>query len=373
MKKRFMVLVLIIAISLIISVSAFLIAKNTSNSPPTGPITCNILQENPGGINIVFFSTEEQAKEYMDYLLSVIPFDKNKEKFSFYFITPEQYQPDCTIYQGIALLCQSSDLTKAASACPNDYVMVLGEQPASIRSSAFKGVMSLNTNHPITVFAHEFGHVMANFAEEYLSEGASIPRGSENCQKKCSDFNKFLGKFGCSQECTNSNYYREFENGFMRSLNADRYGSYDELLMQDAINNQYHGSSITGKVTSTTSSCQNQQYYLVEQDDEEKFTVTLNKGCPNGGKNYGDFTYEIKDSSGNILSENLLPSNTLFTTDSNSDGKITSPKIQTNLPISFTIPATQTNKEDSLTIFNENKEVIYQTSLVGIGARPCKN
>lgn len=371
MKKRFLILISIITISLIVSVSAFLIAKNASNSPPvTGPITCKTLQENPGSINIVFFATEEQAKRYIDYFLSIAPFDKNKEKFSFYLITPDQYKPDCEIYQGIAILCQSSALTKVAAACPNDYILVLNEKSSSIRSSAFKGVMSLNTNHPLTVFAHEFGHVAANFAEEYLTEGASIPNGG-NCQKKCSDFNKFPGEFGCSQECTDSNHYREFENGFMRSLSAPRYGPYDELLMQEAIEKQFRKGTITGNAISTTSSCEDQEYYLIEETSQG-FKTTLKQGCPSGRPGFGSSYYQITDPAGNILSEKNLDSNTLFTTDSNSDGQITAAPQMIDNSVSFTIPANEKNQDETLTVYDDKNNVVYQTSLTGIGSRPCK-
>ncbi|MBS3077658.1 hypothetical protein J4233_05305 [Candidatus Pacearchaeota archaeon] len=380
MKKRFVLLVSIIAISLIVSVSALLLAKNANNSPPANSsIACKVIQENSGGINLVFFAAEEQAKKYSNYILTVEPFANHKDKFSFYYITPGQFSPACEIYQGIAILCQSSALTKAASACPNDYIIVLGEEPSSIRSSAFKGVMSLNINHPLTVFAHEFAHVFDNFAEEYSSPGASIPRESENCQKKCSDFKKFpenTENYGCFKECTNADYYREFENGFMRSLNANRYGGLDENLLNEKILNQYRGKSdgnaITGKAISTAEDCANQQYYLVEQT-EKGFVTTLETGCPNGARTFGDSTFQVKDASGNTVVETSVHSDILFTTDYNPElnGQITAVPQIIDTPIMFTIPAT--GKENSCKLVNADGNTLYQTSLAEVGATPCKN
>lgn len=373
MKKRFVLLGSIIVISLIVSVSAFLIAKNTNNSPPlNSELTCNIIQENPGGINIVFFAEEEQAKKYSDYFLTVAPFNKHNDKFSFYFITPEQYKPACNLYQGIALLCQSSELTKAASVCPNDYIVVLESRPSSIRSSAFRGVMSLNTNHPFTVFAHEFAHVFDNFAEEYSSPGASIPRESENCQKKCENFREFregLKDYGCHKECTESNYYREFQNGFMRSLQADRYGNLNENILEEEVMNQYDPpSKITGNVISTASSCQSEKYFLITQTEND-FAISKERGCLNGAKTFGDETVIITDKTGQI-SQTKTHSNILFTTDLTSSREITAaPKI-VKLPKVITVPST--GNEETLSLLDQNTEPIFQATLSETGASPCK-
>ncbi len=372
MKKRFVLLISVIAISLIISVSAFLLAKTASTSPPSNnPIECNILHENAGGINIVFFATKEQAEKYSDYLLSVEPFSKHKDKFSFYFITPDQYSPECNLYQGIALLCYSSNVIRAASACPNDYIVALGNQPSSIRSSAFRGVMSLNINHPLSVFTHEFYHVFDNAAEEYSSPGASIPRGSENCQRKCEDFRQFPGfegKFGCHQECTTSSYFREFENGFMRTLNADRYGQHNELILDEEVKNQFRGStSITGRPI-YQSPCAAQQFYLIEFGEE--LTKEIIEGCAPSGPRFGDNTYQITDAVGEIISEGPTHSDILFTTDFTESGEITAAPQIVKVPLIITSPAT--GREQTLEVFNESGRTLFQTELRDIGGRPCK-
>ena len=372
MKRLFIILISVIVVSLIVSVSAFLISKTANTSPPgNNPIECNILKENPGGINIVFFSTEEQAKKYSEYLLSVEPFSGNKDKFSFYFITPDQYVPECNLYQGIALLCYSSDVIRAASVCPNDYIVALGNQPSSIRSSAFKGIMSLNINHPLSVFAHEFYHVFDNAAEEYSSPGASIPRGSENCQRKCSDFRKFpqySEEFGCHQECTDTSYYREFESGFMRTLNADRYGPHNELILDEEVQRQFRGStSITGRLI-YQSPCTAQQFYLVEFGEEVAKEII--EGCAPGGPKFGDYTYRVTDSSGITIHEDFTHSDILFTTDFTESGEITAAPQIVKVPLIITSPAT--GREQTLEVFDESGRTLFQTGLEDIGGRPCK-
>jgi hypothetical protein len=372
MKKRFIVLVAIIAISLIVSVSALLIVKNASNSPPQkNQISCNVLQENSGGINLVFFATEEQARRYVDYFLSVEPYASNKNKFSFYYVTPEQYKPDCSIYQGIAVLCQSSDLTKTASTCPNDYTIVLdGKQPASIRSSYFKGVLSLNLNHPSSVFIHEIGHGLANLAEEYDNPG-SLPKGQKNCKQSCEDFNEFPGEFGCFKGCTNNNYCRECEDCVMRTLSSEEYGKYNSLLVQDEINSQFRGSNtITGNVISSID-CSEQSFYLVQIDNQGDIQKELVQGCAPGRNRFGSSYYQVTDSSSNIISEGNLDSEMLYTTDLTETGEITAiPEIPKDIPEIITVPTT--GNENEIKVFDENKNMLFQTTLTGVGTSPCK-
>ncbi|MFH1801825.1 MAG: hypothetical protein ABH864_00050 [archaeon] len=371
MKKKVIILGAIIIVSLIVSISATILTKSSNNSPPDGPITCHTIQENPGGINIVFFSIEDQATEYSDYFLSVAPYNNHPEKFNFYYISPEDYVPECERYQGIAILCYSREIVQAASACPNDYIVVLREEPSSIRSSAYRGVMSLNLNHPLTVFAHEFYHVFDNAAEEYSLPGASIPSKSENCQKACEDFREFpehQGEFGCYQTCTESNYYREFENGFMRSLQADRYGLHNELILEEEIYNQFEGDiSLSGFATQEDNPCDKQEYYLIEGEQK-----TLEKGCAQQGATFGP-TAQIEYKLGET-EEIQLPSNDLFITDYNpTPGAIItaeSPQ-EVDLPLVVTIPSS--GQEQSIIIPDSQGNPGLQISLIGIGAHPCKN
>jgi hypothetical protein len=371
MKKKFIILGAIIVVSLIVSISAAILTSNASTSPPSeGPITCNAIQENPGGISIVFFSTEEQATEYADYFLSVVPFDRHPDKFSFYYITPEDYKPECERYNGVATLCYSKEIIQAAAVCPYDYIVVLEDEPISIRSSAYRGVMSLNVNHPLTVFAHEFYHVFDNAAEEYYSPGANIPRESENCQSSCGDFRvfpEFEGEPGCYETCTEENYYREAENGFMRSLQASSYGQHNELILEEEIGNQFKGGlQLSGFVTQAASSCAEQEFYIVE----EGAGAEVVRGCTPGGKMFGP-PAELEYKSGETK-EVDVHSDLIFITDYDpTPGAVImaeSPQ-EVHLPLVTTIPKTGQESQIIIPYGDESSSV----SLIGVGARPCKN
>ncbi|MBU0976935.1 MAG: hypothetical protein KKD18_00795, partial [Nanoarchaeota archaeon] len=286
MKKRTILLATFIAICLIVSVSALLIVNaNTNNSPPiNGQITCHALKENPGGINIVFLASEEDAKKYSDYLLTIVPFSEYRDKLNFYYIPPTEYKADCSLYQNIAVLCNSKENIKAASVCPNDIRVILVSKPASIRSSALKGTLSLNTEHPLQVFAHEIGHGIAYFAEEYLSPGSTLPKGAGNCLKNCEEIQNLPNSknYGCYPECTTSDYNREFPEGIMRTLHAERYGNLDENLLREKIEKASQKTTVTGLAIGDEKPCSEQQFYLIEGS-----SVELVQGCPPGE----DFQY----------------------------------------------------------------------------------
>ena len=195
-------------------------------------------------INLVFFSPEDEAQKYSDYLVNSEPFKEYHDEFNFFFI--DSYKPDCELYKGIAIYCHSKELIKKAASCPYDYIVVLDEMDHQIRSSAYKNVMSINSQHPMSVFLHEFGHSFSNLAEEYTP--AKIPRGSKNCQRDCS---KFKGETnGCFEGCSKSHYYRSVENGVMRTLSTDDFGIYNDDLISTLIENSVPKDlQITGAVT----------------------------------------------------------------------------------------------------------------------------
>jgi|GEM_PF-1223851 len=256
---------------------------------------CNTLISNEEGvINTVFFSTKEQAEEYSNYLLNSLPFTDYKKAFNFYYITPEQYSPECEIYKGIAALCYNSELIKKSASCPNDFIVVIDKQSINIRSSAYLNVMSLNSKHSLNVYLHEFGHSFANLAEEYVP--ARIPRGSENCQRSCEDFDGEIN--GCYQECSNSDYYRTIESGVMRTLFSSEFGVFNSRNIIEIIESKYSESSITGAAISEEIECSQQKYFLIEVQNINGEIQILDKsiqiGCsPSSSGFNSDFTYKI--------------------------------------------------------------------------------
>jgi len=191
---------------------------------------CQVVLENQGEdkIDIVFFTEgldKSYVQDYVDYFLASEPFSKNKEKFNFYYAGSGA---ECEIFQNIAVYCYSRSLVKSSSVCPNDYVVVLADRPRKIRSSAYMDVMSLNVNHNKNVILHEFGHVFANLADEYVP--SKIPLGAKNCFSKCEEYKGFEG---CYQGCSKGDYYRSSENSIMRTLKTDDYGELNSQLMNE--------------------------------------------------------------------------------------------------------------------------------------------
>jgi hypothetical protein len=382
MKKIHLVLSGIIVLSLIASVVAIALNKQTSPSPPQTLQECNVLTDNgPDSTGILFFSTKETAQKYADYFLSTSPFKEFPQHFSFYYLDESQFKPECELYKGIALYCYNKDVIKAAGACPYDYIVVLQPSPKSIRSSAFERVMSLNVNHPLSVFAHEYGHVFdkVNFAEEYNAEGARIPRSSKNCQENCNEFTQTSSEFGCYEECSKSNYFREFENGFMRTLSASRYGNYDEELIRQGIQKEITESKkkITGLASYSPEDCANQQYYLIQGTSEDnKINIEskeLVQGCAAKPITSGKFDYAIL-SDNDKISVGTAAQEQIFVTEApeNEDNTINSPPLEPDNSFILTIPASSTESPQALEITDQQNNPLAQIQLNEIGASPCQ-
>jgi hypothetical protein len=248
---------------------------DVGTSPDSLPV-CNVLQEGEGP-GLVFFGTKEQTERYMDALYAVKPFDEARERLKVSYI--DSVKPLCELYKGIALLCYSRELVVQAGACEYEYIVVLEEHPSSIRSSAFEDVMSINTAHQPSVFAHEFGHSFADFAEEYTP--ASLPRSSDNCQASCEAFD-FAD--GCYQGCSEEGYYRSIDAGIMRTLSATRFGTWHESYLRDLLDLSSPSSAPVTGFAVAPSDCASQEYALVHlrKDASGIFQVTdvrSERGC----------------------------------------------------------------------------------------------
>jgi len=270
---------------------------------------CNSLGNNAGGINIVFFATREMAQEYVDYFSSRNPFVDNEGKFNFYYI--DDYVPQCEFYDGVVLYCYSKELIQKAASCPSDFIVVLEEHPVSIRSSAYINVMSLNMNHPLSVFLHEFGHVFANFAEEYVDPNARIPSGAKNCQANCEDFNSVSV---CYEGCTKSDFFRTFFKGVMRTLEVNEYGPYDDNLIQERIDEEVDDSGLlTGEVIGEIINCEDERYYLVTEECDGQISIEIDNGCA-GNSGYGSNEIRVLDKNQNEIITQEVSEGFLFST-----------------------------------------------------------
>ena len=205
-------------------------------SPPTN-VTCNeLMRGDSSGVHLLFFGNKEAVQRYTDALLQVEPFNQFKSSFSVSYIN--SYEPNCELYQGIALLCHTRELVRVASACEHDYIIVLRAESASIRSSSFAKTLSINTNHQASVIAHEFGHAFAHFAEEYTP--ADLPSSQPNCKSACALF----GQAQCYQGCSDSSYFRSSDAGLMRTLSAQNYGDWNTHYLEGLLTKK--SSALTG-------------------------------------------------------------------------------------------------------------------------------
>ena len=313
MGKKLAILSLVLI--MIVLTTIFFLASKVSRSPQISE-DCNTLIHNGNdAFNIVFFSTRQKAEEYSKFLLETPPFDKNPY-FNFYYI--DKYKPTCKLYRGIALLCNDRETIKTASLCPNDFIVVLEDQPREIRSSAYMNIMSLNSNHPKSVFTHEFGHAFANLADEYTP--AELPRNSQNCVDNCEKFEGIVQE--CLEGCSRSNFFRSINNGVMRTLSSNIYGAFNEKIIIEKLSKK--SSTITGRAISEQRNCG--EYYLIEGVLENKEVKVISKsveqGCY-GRTTSGDFKYEIITSTGITVYEAEFNPKWIFTDSFHEETKIT--------------------------------------------------
>lgn len=325
---------------------------------------CKTLKYNgENAVNIVFFSDASKAKRYSDYLMSISPFKENNNKFNFYYI--DSYKPKCELYKDIALFCYSKEMAKVSSSCPNDYIVALEDRSSSIRSSSYLNVMSLNSNHQLSVFAHEFGHAFAFFAEEYVP--GSVSSNTKNCVAECSYFE---GKAeGCFEGCSRNDYMRSIESGIMRTLSSNSYGDFDEFILSQRLE-KMGKSSITGNAISEACD-ENMKYSLVDFEVTDEGLVNIGKevaaGCVNDN-GVGDYALSLVLDDGKVVDSGSINAELLFT-DLPLDEDLTGETYQYRGIFSVKIPYIENAKE--LRVVNPEGMAVV-ADLTDIGARPCR-
>ncbi|MFA6023046.1 MAG: hypothetical protein WC781_03085 [Candidatus Pacearchaeota archaeon] len=365
MEKKSIFIISCLVIILVALTSALVILLNQDLNPSSSPslTDCNVIKESgEGKINLVFFSSRENAKLYSDFLETIAPFDNIKDEFNVYSI--ENYTPKCELYQGIALLCYSKELVKKAGSCPNDYIIVLDSKDSTIRSSAYMNVMSINMNHLPTVLPHEFGHVFANLAEEYVP--AEITAGSKNCQLNCDKFENNSCFIGCSK----SDYYRSIESGIMRTLSSTEYGKFDEGLIMEKISSKF--PSMVGRAISETVDCSLKNYYLIEGKYQlNQITIldkTLETGCI-GSSGSGGFNYNVILDNNNSFNGEFNPELIFTDAQSANETQINGEIYQSDKEFFLKIPIVSNSK--TLEILKDSQK-LSEINLQDMGARPCK-
>lgn len=248
----------ILGLSIVFSIFFTISSSSLSPTTHTQLEDCDSLSYNgENKINLLFFGTKAQVETYKDFLFEITPYKENIENFNLYYIP--NYTPTCSFYKGKALFCYSRELIQKAASCPNDFVVVLQSEKENIRSSSYLNVISVNTNLPETVLAHELGHALGNLADEYVP--ANIPSGSPNCARKCSFFDGF--ESGCFEGCSKQEYFRSIDSGIMRTLFSANYGEFNENVISAQLKKKT-SKSITGFSVDDTKECNKEKYLLIE-------------------------------------------------------------------------------------------------------------
>ncbi len=358
-KKRILAVFLVTAAIVFLALAIILNLPHVSKSPET----CNTLKYNSeSGINFVFLSDKKTAEKYSEFLISLNPFKENEDNLNFYYIDSS---PECEIYQNIALLCYSKEIIKTAARCPNDIIIIPQARSSGIRSSSFMNFLSINTNLPITVLAHETGHALANLADEYSP--AQLPSKSTNCVSSCEKFDK---KDGCFQGCSKDSYYRSIDKGIMKTLSSKTFGVFDSSVISQTIAKR--SASITGKAISEERNCEDENYYLIignySSGKVEILEKSLEKGCV-GSNGNGNFQFKLIMDDNSEYSENFNPE--LIFTDSQSEGDegITGEVFNNEGEFALKLPAVENAK--TLEIYDSEDKRILEIN-PDINSRPCK-
>lgn len=292
---------LIIPLAIVVSIFIYLLIRPGTQqilSSPNAKSTCNTLYlSGDNKINLVFLSTKDQAKRYSDFLFTIKPYSKSD--FNVYYI--DDFNPTCELYQSTSILCYSKDVISRASACPNDAIIVLKDYSSEIRSSSYMGVISININHPLTVLPHELAHVIAGLADEYVP--ATLPKGAPNCKESCQSFN--IPSLACSQGCSLDSLFRSIDNGLMRTLKSEDYGTFNQKVIRGVLSSS---SPITGKATNDNNDPCATTYYLVKGNYSNNeltiFSKSLEQGCINSINN-GPFNYSVTLKDGSSTTKNF--------------------------------------------------------------------
>ncbi len=187
------------------------------------------------------------VSHYMnEVFLNISPFTENYEKFNFYRIDSTD-ELSCDI--GDFIKCDEYKIKKLASNCPNDYIFVLVDRNKvldyvkPVRSSAVSNLAKINTADNELVLMHEFAHIFADLADEYVDESYYASFNAleyPNCDRtECPKWKSVEG-VGCFQGCSSNSFYRPTEESIMRNyFKSQEYGIVSEEEIIKNIN--YYG------------------------------------------------------------------------------------------------------------------------------------
>jgi len=177
---------------------------------------------------------EDFASDVSKYSNTVIlntePFKSRRSNFNIYRI--DNFDLSCDIGDWIS--CDEYSTKTIATKCPNDYILILVDRNklkdiiSPVRSSASSNFAKINTADNEFVLIHEFGHIFAELADEYVDEEYYSRFNFNvddypNCDNKpCEKWSSLTD--GCFDGCSLNQYSRGVHNTLMRSLSAKDFG-----------------------------------------------------------------------------------------------------------------------------------------------------
>ncbi len=289
-KKWFpLVVLLILILSLVVYLFVFKFGADEERFASEPIVGCVVMSDRghyEDSVDIVFLSEnyDDMSKfildtnEFKESMMNVDPYSAYSKRFNFFRL--ESFENLGCKYDGEyegAVVCDPTTVKKAASGCPADYYIVLVDVNGvknffdHLRSSAWRGVASLNTADDALVFSHEFAHLFAGLHDEYTWEGGKISGDSPNCDKEFNSCPKFgiVKDSGCFVGCVNNEHSRSVDVGIMRDYwKSDSYGAFNEYLIEKVILKNSLSNSEIGTISKSPKLIPAEETLLVEYECE---------------------------------------------------------------------------------------------------------
>jgi hypothetical protein len=359
------------------TIGFFIFGENASNvrqsSIPPKP-GCIAMQDNgdyANSIDVVFLPDNyknvdefrESTSQMVDAFLQTTPYSESGDMFNFFRIENLNLNLNCDYdYGGDAIVCDPSSAKGAAISCPHDYVMVAvdvdGVQKLFelLRSSAWMGIASLNTDDDPLVFTHEFAHLFADFADEY-EYGGDVSWKAPNCDpnwQTCPMF-QVVERYDCVKGCVNNQHSRSIKTGIMRDYWKSKvYGDYNEHILRNIIEENTKEDGLVGLQKSMPLSMVEVRF---SKGNWDIISVVESEGFPDG-KNTGTVGGDIisvLDEDGKIISELSLAKPRLYLDGHDKEGNVKQNVEEIESTIIIALPKTD---EDSQIIVKQKDKIV---------------
>jgi hypothetical protein len=271
-KNKWIPLTILLVLIVFVFVYLFIFNSNDeterfASEPIAGCVVMNDRGHYEDSVDVVFLAENyndmgkfvSDSETFRDGFLDVFPYSEYSERFNFFRL--ESFENLGCEYDGEyegAVVCDPATVKKKSLSCPADYYIVLVDINGvrnffdHLRSSAWRGVASLNVADDPLVFPHEFAHLFADLHDEYAWEGGSIFGESPNCDDEfasCPQFEEVRGS-ECHIGCVNNRHARSVDIGIMRDYwKSSTYGVFNEYLIENVILENSLGNSEIGTVS----------------------------------------------------------------------------------------------------------------------------